>query len=210
MYQPRHFEQPDTAALHALMRERPLATLVVHTPASGLQANLLPLLLDPEAGPHGTLRGHVARANGLWRDAAGGIEALALFQGAQAYVSPAWYPGKQEHGKVVPTWNYAVVEARGVLAAVDDAAWLRRLVGELTQVHEAGRAQPWSVDDAPADYVDQMLRAIVGIELRLTALTGKWKVSQNRSDADRLGVAAGLASLQTADAAAMAALVKPG
>lgn len=216
MYQPRQFEQADTAALHTLLADHPLATLVMHSPEAGLQANLIPLMFDAGAGPHGTLRGHVARANTVWREAgADGIEALALFQGPQAYISPNWYPSKQEHHKVVPTWNYVVAEARGTLVAIDDAQWLHALVTQLTQAHEAAQPQPWQVADAPADYIAQMLRAIVGIELRLSApLTGKWKVSQNRSDADRLGVQAGLAGRAASgtakdDAAAMAALVKP-
>ncbi|MDP3082734.1 MAG: FMN-binding negative transcriptional regulator [Rubrivivax sp.] len=203
MYLPRHFEQADPAALQALMREQPLATLVT-LGADGLSADHIPLEYDPAPGPHGTLRGHVARANPLWQHAAG-QPVLAVFGGAQAYVSPSWYPGKAEHHKVVPTWNYTVVHAHGVLQVIDDAPWLRALVGRLTAHHEAAQARPWSVDDAPADFVAQTLRAIVGIELPLTRLVGKWKVSQNRSDADRSGVADAL----QASSPAMAALVRP-
>ena len=190
MYLPGHFEQPDAAALHALMREHPLAALVTITP-DGLTADHLPLELDTSAGTHGTLHGHVARANPLWRLAAGS-PVLAIFRGPQAYVSPSWYPSKAQTHKVVPTWNYAVVHAHGVLEAVDDAPWLRTLVGRLTDHQEAPRSAPWAVDDAPPDYVQQMLRAIVGIRIPLTRLVGKWKVSQNRSEADRLGVVQGL------------------
>ena len=190
MYLPKHFEQPDRDALIALMRERPLATLIVATP-DGPTADLIPLEFHPDKGAHGTLRGHVARANPLWRHA--GAHSLAVFTGPEAYVSPGWYPSKREHGKVVPTWNYTMVQARGTLRAVDDAPWLRALVGRLTDHHEATQARPWSVGDAPEDYVQQMLRAIVGIEIELTALVGKWKVSQNRADTDRAGVAAGMA-----------------
>ena len=160
------------------------------------------LEFDPHDGAHGTLRGHVARANPLWQHA--GAPALAVFTGADAYVSPGWYPGKREHGKVVPTWNYTMVQARGPLRAVEDASWLRALVGRLTDHHEATQARPWSVGDAPADYVQQMLRAIVGIEIALTSLVGKWKVSQNRSTADREGVAGGMAATHPQ----MAALVR--
>ena len=201
MYLPRHFEQHDRAALAALMRERPLATLVVAT-RSGPSADLIPLEYVADAGPHGTLRGHVARANPLWQHA--GAQALVVFTGPDAYVSPGWYAAKREHGKVVPTWNYTMVQARGVLRAVDDAAWLRALVGRLTDHHEAAQATPWQVGDAPDDFVAQMLRAIVGIEITLDTLQGKWKIGQNRSVADREGVAAGLDATQPE----MAALVR--
>ena len=187
MYLPRHFEQPDAQALRALMHDHPLATLVSQG-ADGLTADHLPLEFDPAAGPQGTLRGHVARANPLWQ-AADGQEVMAIFRGPQAYVSPSWYPSKAEHHKVVPTWNYAVVHGHGRLRAVQDAAWLRALVGRLTARHESAQALPWSVDDAPADFIAQMLKAIVGIEVEVTRMTGKWKVSQNRSAADRNGVA---------------------
>lgn len=198
MYLPKHFEQPDRDALVALMRERPLATLVLAAP-DGPTADLIPLEYTADAGEHGTLRGHVARANPLWKHA--GAQALAVFSGPDAYVSPNWYPSKREHGKVVPTWNYAMVQARGTLRAVDDAPWLRALVGRLTDRHEAAQPQPWSVNDVPEDYVQQMLRAIVGIEIELASLVGKWKVSQNRSAADREGVAQGLQAVDPASAA---------
>jgi transcriptional regulator len=201
MYLPKHFEQTDPAALHALMRDHPLAMLV-SSGADGLTADHVPLEFDAATS---TLRGHVARANPLWRHAHGQA-VLAVFRGPEAYVSPSWYPSKTEHHKVVPTWNYAVVHAHGTLQAVDDAPWLHTLVSRLTAHHEGARAQPWAVDDAPADYVQQMLRAIVGIQIPVDRLVGKWKISQNRSAADRDGVAAGLAT----DGAAMAALVRGG
>ena len=208
MYLPKHFEQPDPALLAALMHERPLATLIVATPA-GPTADLIPLEFHPDQGTQGTLRGHVARANPLWRHA--GAAALAVFHGPQAYVSPNWYPSKREHGKVVPTWNYTMVQARGVLRVVDESPWLRDLVGRLTQRHESAQPAPWAVSDAPDDYVQQMLGAIVGIEIELAALTGKWKVSQNRSAADRHGVAVRLVGATADDnAQAMAALVRDG
>ncbi len=201
MYLPRHFEQKDPAVLAAAMHEHPLATLVIVTPA-GPTADLIPLEYHPQLGPHGTLRGHVARANPLWRHA--GAAALAVFHGPQAYVSPNGYPSKREHGKVVPTWNYTMVQARGTLRAVDEAPWLRALVGRLTERHESTLPAPWAVSDAPDDYVQTMLGAIVGIEIELTSLVGKWKVSQNRDAADRAGVAAALG------AHPMAALVRGG
>ncbi len=203
MYLPKHFEQPDRDALVALMRERPLATLVIAAP-HGPTADLIPLEYVADEGEHGTLRGHVARANPLWKHA--GVQALAVFTGPEAYISPGWYASKREHGKVVPTWNYTMVQGRGTLRVHDDAPWLRALVGRLTERHEAAQAKPWSVSDAPEDYVQQMLRAIVGIEIELTSMVGKWKVSQNRSAADREGTAQGLAATHPE----MAALVPRG
>ncbi len=202
MYLPKHFEQHDPAALHGLMREHPLATLVT-LGSDGPTADHIPLEFIATEGAHGLLRGHVARANPLWQQAAG-RPVLAVFCGPQAYITPSWYPSKAATHKVVPTWNYTVVHVHGVLRAVDDAPWLRALVGGLTDHHEAPRAQPWAVSDAPDDYVQQMLRAIVGIEIPVTRLVGKWKISQNRSETDRLGVADGLGSHP------MAALVRSG
>jgi transcriptional regulator len=194
MYLPQHFAQTDPAALQALMREHPLATLV--TPGAdgadgNISADLVPLEFDPGVGEHGELRGHVARANPLWKLAAG-RPVLAVFHGPQAYVSPSLYPTKALTHKVVPTWNYTVVQAQGVLHAEDDAPWLHALVSRLTGHHEATRSQPWAVTDAPPDFVQQMLRAIVGIRIPVQQLVGKWKVSQNRNEPDRLGVAGGL------------------
>jgi len=198
MYLPKHFEQHDPAALQALMREHPLAALV-SSGADGITADHLPLEYD--AASH-TLRGHVARANPLWQHA-DGQPVLAIFRGPQTYITPSWYPGKAEHHKVVPTWNYAVVHAHGTLRAVDSPPWLHALVSRLTEHHEAPRAEPWAVADAPADFVQQTLRAIVGIEIPVARLVGKWKVSQHRSTAERENVAAALGDHP------MAALVKP-
>ncbi len=187
MYKPAHFAQDDPAALQALMHEHPLAALV-RLGSDGLDADHVPLEFDATTR---TLRGHVARANPVWREAAE-QPVLAIFRGPQAYVSPSWYPSKAEHHKVVPTWNYTVVHAHGTLRAVEDAPWVHALVSRLTDGHEAPRQAPWAVVDAPADYVQQMLRVIVGIEIAVTRLEGKWKLSQNRSEADRAGVVAGL------------------
>jgi len=208
MYLPKHFEQPNSEAIARLLVAHPLATVVWQS-ADGLTAEHLPLILDrgEHDGPYGTLRGHVARANPVWREAAGGA-VMAAFQGPQAYVTPSWYPSKAANAKVVPTWNYAVVHLHGKLRVIEDAAWLRVLVGRLTDTHEATRAHRWQVDDAPADYVAQMLGAIVGIEIEVTRLQAKWKVSQNRSASDRAGVAAGLDSLANEQALAMATLVR--
>ena len=192
MYLPSHFEEKRPAVLQQLMQAHPLGLLVTQG-ESGLQANPIPFVFDADpAGGPGVLRAHVARANPVWREARTETESLVVFQGPQAYVSPGWYPSKAEHGKVVPTWNYIMVQARGRLRVIDDADWLRAFVSRLTDHFEAPRAAPWAVSDAPADYIATMLRAIIGIEIVLTSLTGKWKASQNRSAADRAGVAQGL------------------
>lgn len=204
MYLPAHFEETRAEVLHAAIREHPLATLIRTDPAGALQADALPMLLDGEAG---MLRGHVARANPLWREAAG-KEVLAIFHGAQAYVTPSWYPTKREHGKAVPTWNYVVVHARGRLATIEDPARLRALLDDLVDRHESARPDPWRVADAPADYIDKMLAAIVGIEIEVARLEGKWKASQNQPAANRAGVVAGLRQRGSADDLALAALVK--
>lgn len=208
MYLPKHFEETRVEVLHELVRAHPLGALVTRG-AGGLQANHVPFEIDPAPAPFGTLRGHVARANPVWRDGAG--DALVIFQGPQAYVSPSWYPSKQAGGKVVPTWNYAVVHAYGILRAIDDAEWLRAFVTRLTDRHEAARAERWRVTDAPADYVDTLLGAIVGIELAVTRLEGKWKVSQNRPAQDREGVVQGLLEDGGDAARAMAGMIRgPG
>ena len=191
MYLPAYFEESRTDVLHALMRARPLATLVTLSDA-GLIANHVPVETLPEPLPHGVLRGHVARANPVWRKYRADSEALAIFQGPQAYVSPSFYPSKQETGEVVPTWDYAVVHARGTLRFVQDTAWLRALVSRLTDAHEASRHMPWKIDDAPPPYIERMLSLIVGFELSIASLTGKWKLSQNHPTANRRGVVKGL------------------
>ena len=191
MYLPAHFEESRTEVLHELVRSHPLGLMTTLDSGGALQADSIPFVLDADAdaaGGAGILRGHVARANPVWREVRTDIESLVVFQGPHGYVSPGWYPSKLEHGKAVPTWNYVTVQARGTLRAIEDPEWLRALVTRLTQRHEAGQARPWAVTDAPPDYIDAMLRAIVGIEITLTSLVGKWKVSQNRSAADRDGV----------------------
>jgi len=202
MYLPAHFREDDPARLHAAIEAAPLGTLVTLGPG-GLAASPVPMLHDPAAGPHGTLLGHLARANPQWKDIAAGAPALAIFMGPDAYVSPSWYPGKAEHGKVVPTWNYVAVHARGALTFFDDPARLLALVARLTDRHEGGRPAPWKVSDAPPDYVQAQLRAIVGFELRIETLDGKWKLSQNRPEADRTGIADGLQREGDADVAAL-------
>ena len=191
MYLPSHFAEARVEVLHDLIRAYPFGTLVVLA-SNGLDANHIPFEIDPEPAPFGTLRGHLARANPLWKDFSAQVDALAIFQGPHTYISPSWYPTKKEHGKVVPTWNYAVVHATGPLRVIDEQAWVRRFVEQLTHRHEAHRSDPWQVTDAPAHFVDTMTSAIVGIEIPISRLTGKWKVSQNRPEKDRAGVVEGL------------------
>ena len=190
MYTPDHFRVDDLPQMHALMRARPLSALVSTGPA-GLYATHLPTVLKND-GPHGTIECHLARANPHWKDLAKGHEALMIFQGPEGYITPNWYPSKALHGKVVPTWNYAVVHAYGRPEVMKDKDWLRRHVGELTAQQETSEAQPWALSDAPDSYIDVMLRGIVGFRFAITRLEGKWKMSQNREAEDRKGVVAGL------------------
>ncbi len=190
MYTPPAFREDDPQTLRRLMREARLATLVTST-AAGLVATPLPLLLDETEGEHGVLYGHVARANPQWTQAPIG-DALAIFHGPDAYVTPSWYAAKREHGKVVPTWNYAAVHAYGPVTFFDDADELLRVVSRLTDLHEGIRAEPWAVADAPDPFIRSQLKGIIGLRMPITRLEGKQKMSQNRSPADRLGVVRGL------------------
>jgi transcriptional regulator len=206
MYVPSHFRQSDNAELHALMRAQPLATLVTQS-ADGPVANHIPLLLDVEAG-RCVLSGHLPRSNPAWKDQPPDAPVLALFHGPQAYVSPTWYAAKADGGRVVPTWNYTAVHARGRLRVVDDAAWLRAHLEAITDSQESRFGHPWKVSDAPADFTERLVQALVGIEIEITGLEGKWKIGQNRSAEDRAGVAAGLRSLgEAAGADRIAALM---
>ncbi|WP_338680635.1 FMN-binding negative transcriptional regulator [Janthinobacterium sp. TB1-E2] len=209
MYSPASFREERLDVLHGLIDAHPLGALVRHD-ADGLCADHLPFEITaptPDA-PFGTLRAHVARANPLWRAAGGNGEALVIFQGPHAYITPAWYAEKQRSGKEVPTFNYAVVHAHGPLRAIDDAAWLLGLVERLTARHEADQAAPWRVSDAPASYIEKLLKAIVGIEIPLTRITGKWKLGQNRSMQDQATMARELASgTQPGAAQALGALI---
>jgi transcriptional regulator len=191
MYLPDHFRIDDLPQLHALMRARPFAALVSSAGALGLYATHLPTVLKHD-GPFGTIECHLARGNPHGKDLAAGNEALMIFQGPQGYITPNWYPSKAEHGKVVPTWNYAAVHAYGRPEVVEDKGWLRRHVGELTAQQEAGETKPWLVSDAPETFVEAMLRGIVGFRFAITRLEGKWKMSQNRDVKDRAGVVQGL------------------
>lgn len=191
MYLPAHFEETRAEALHGLIAAHPLGALVTHGP-TGLDANHLPFEFDPATGAHGTLRAHVARANPLWREIREQKDVLVIFQGATGYISPNWYPSKHEAHRQVPTYNYLVVHAHGRIAVHDDERFLRGLVARLTRKMEAAEPVPWKIGDAPKEYIDQMLGAIVGLEIEVTRLVGKAKLSQNKTDADRRGAAEGL------------------
>lgn len=206
MYTPAHFNETRTELLHQLVREHPLGLLVT-LGEQGLDANPVPFLLEVDASGQAVLRAHVARANPVWREARTDVDTLVVFQGPQAYISPNWYATKAENGKAVPTWNYITVQARGRLVVRDDSAWLRELVTRLTQRHEAAQPLPWAVSDAPPDYIDAMLRAIVGIEIPLASLQGKWKMSQNHPAINRDGVQQGLRAQGTDQAQAVASAV---
>jgi transcriptional regulator len=207
MYTPSAFALTDLHELQQQILDTRLAMLVTHG-EQGLQASHLPLLLNTDEGPNGTLYGHFAKANPQWKELQNGAEALVIFAGADAYVSPGFYPGKSEHGKVVPTWNYVAVHAYGTAEVFTDADRLLTLVSALTDRHEAGRAQPWKVADAPADYIDGMLKAIVGFALPIQRLEGKRKLSQNRNAADIAGVREGLSASPDAHDQALAHLMR--
>ena len=207
MYEPPLHRVDDLAKQHALIRERPLGLLISHGP-QGLAANAIPFLIDPAGSRLGTLRAHVARANPQWRDLRQNPEALVVFQGPEHYVSPSWYATKRETHKVVPTWNYVMVQARGKAHVHEDDEWLSRQIAALTASQEASRDRPWAVSDAPPDFIALQRRAIVGIEIEIADIRGKWKASQNRSAADHAGVVAGLETVGDDAAMAMAAIVR--
>ena len=207
MYEPSHFKVEDRAALHAVMRAHPLATLVT-SGEGGLLANLVPFVLHEQEGGHGVLRAHLARPNAQWKAIAAGAEALVIFSGIERYVTPAWYASKQEHGKVVPTWNYVTVQARGPARVIEDAAWLRPHLESLTAQQERPRPEPWAMSDAPETYIAAHMRGIVGIEIEIASLLGKFKVSQNRPEADKHSVLNGLNADPESESQAMAQLVK--
>ncbi|WP_223434117.1 MULTISPECIES: FMN-binding negative transcriptional regulator [unclassified Pseudomonas] len=207
MYNPSGFAIKDLHELQQQILDTRLAVVITHD-EQGLQASHLPLLFSPDQGPNGTLYGHFARANPHWKALQNGAEALVIFAGADAYISPGFYPSKAEHGKVVPTWNYVAVHAYGTAEVFTDADRLLNLVSTLTDRHEAGRDQPWKVADAPADYIDGMLKAIVGFALPIQRLEGKRKLSQNRSTADIAGVREGLAASPNVHDQALAHLMR--
>jgi transcriptional regulator len=206
LYEPPLHRNENLAELHALIKERVFG-LLISNGAEGLVASSVPFVLDPAASRLGTLKVHVARANSQWRDLQAPADALVVFQGRDHYISPSWYETKRETGKVVPTWNYTMVQAKGRAQVMDDA-WLARQIEELTQALESRREQPWAVGDAPADFIAMQRRAIVGIEIEITDIRGKWKTSQNRNAADRAGVVEGLDALGDEESRAMAEIVR--
>jgi transcriptional regulator len=208
MYLPAHFREERREVQFELIRSHPLGLLITAGPG-GLMANSVPFVAYPGEGA-GVLRAHVARANPQWRELSATAECLVVFQGPQAYISPTLYPTKAETHRVVPTWNYATVHVWGRAQAMEDAHWLRRQIDDLTQSREGGRPNPWKVADAPADFIATQLKAIVGIEIAITRIEAKWKMSQNRNEADRRGVSEGLRSEGGAEQAAVARLVADG
>lgn len=190
MYLPDVFREDDLQTLHAMIRAHPLATLIT-AGEGGLLANLVPFTLV-EGGDNGILRAHIAKANDQVSALSSGAETLVVFQGPEAYITPSWYVSKQEHGRVVPTWNYAVVQVSGTPRVIDDPDWLRAQITNLTTLQEEKRSNPWHVSDAPEPFIASQMKAIIGIEIPISTIVGKWKVSQNRSDADRHGVEQGL------------------
>ena len=207
MYEPPLHRKDDLQAQHALIRAQPFGLLISAGP-DGLEANAVPFLIDPSASRLGTLRAHMARANGQWRALGAASEVLVVFQGPDRYISPSWYATKRETGKVVPTWNYVMVQARGRPRVIEDAGWLRTQIEDLTRSQEGARPAPWAVGDAPEDFIAMQIKAIVGVEIEIAEISGKWKVSQNRPAADREGVVAGLAAEGDAGALDMAEIVR--
>jgi transcriptional regulator len=207
MYEPSHFKVEDRGQLHAVIRQHPLATLVT-VGEDGLVANLVPFVLHADEGDNGVLRAHLARPNPQWKAIAAGAETLVVFTGVERYVTPAWYATKRETGKVVPTWNYVTVQVRGQARVVEDPVWLRSQLESLTLQQEAPRAEPWAVTDAPEPFIAAQARGIVGVEIEIVSIIGKFKLSQNRREDDRLGVLNGLSSDPETESQAMAALVK--
>lgn len=209
MYIPSAFNEDDLASLHRQIEGTRLAVLVTFG-SRGLQANHVPLLFNPDQGPNGTLHGHLSKANPQWREMEAGAEALVIFPGPDAYVSPSFYPSKAEHGQAVPTWNYLAIHAYGIPEVFHDTDRLRELVSTLTAKHEAGRPQPWTLEDAPAEYIAKMLNAIVGFTIPISRLEGKRKLTQNRSAADIAGVQAGLAASSELNDNEIAQLMRQG
>lgn len=207
MYIPKHHEETDICILQSLIRTHPLGAWATQGDGE-LIVNHIPFLIDTSRGELGTLVGHVARANNVWQFFSRTVPSVVIFQGAESYITPSWYPSKHIHGKAVPTWNYVVVHAHGLPVVIEDKAWLLKHLNELTDTHEANQALPWKVSDAPAEFTGRMVERIVGIEIPITRLVGKWKVSQNRSDSDKLGVVAGLLEKDDPQSRNMAILVK--
>nr|WP_314863581.1 FMN-binding negative transcriptional regulator [uncultured Undibacterium sp.] len=212
MYLPTYHEEKDLDVLHTLIQTHPLGTWVSMT-NSGLDANHIPFILDKSRGEFGVLRAHVARANPIWKMLSSDVPSIVTFQGPQSYITPNWYPTKQIAGKVVPTWNYTVVHAHGIATAIEDREWILQMVSDLTDHNEASTAlgskvsAPWKVSDAPEEFIQRLLGAIVGIEIPITAIKGRWKLSQDEAMEDRIGTAKGLREVDTTNSIALSDLV---
>ncbi len=206
MYTPKYHALTNVAAMRAHIAEYPLGAWVCMA-QSQLMANHIPFVLDVQHGAHGRLLGHVSRANPVWRQLADGAPSVVMFMGPHAYITPSWYPGKNQHGKVVPTWNYVTVHAHGMARAIEDTEWILDVINRLTDAQESRRDTPWRVSDAPAAYIDQMLKAVVGIEIKIERLEGRLKVSQDEDKQDRLGAVEGLRRTSHAPAQILSGLV---
>ena len=206
MYTPKYHALTNVAAMRAHIAEYPLGAWVCMA-KSQLMANHIPFVLDVQHGAHGRLLGHVSRANPVWRQLADGAPSVVMFMGPHAYITPSWYPGKHQHGKVVPTWNYVTVHAHGMARAIEDTEWILDVINRLTDAQESRRDTPWRVSDAPAAYIDQMLKAVVGIEIKIERLEGRLKVSQDEDKQDRLGAVEGLRRTSHAPAQILSGLV---
>lgn len=206
MYTPKYHALTNVAAMRAHIAEYPLGAWVCMA-QSQLMANHIPFVLDVQHGAHGRLLGHVSRANPVWRQLADGAPSVVMFMGPHAYITPSWYPGKHQHGKVIPTWNYVTVHAHGMARAIEDTEWILDVINRLTDAQESRRDTPWRVSDAPAAYIDQMLKAVVGIEIKIERLEGRLKVSQDEDKQDRLGAVEGLRRTSHAPAQILSGLV---
>ena len=206
MYTPKYHALTDIATMHSHIAEHPLGAWVC-TAKNQLVANHIPFVLDAQHGSNGRLLGHVSRANPVWRELYGGAPSVVMFMGPHAYITPSWYPGKHQHGKVVPTWNYVTVHAHGVARAMEDPDWILDVINRLTDAQEVRRKEPWKVSDAPSEYIEKMLRAVVAIEIVIERLEGRLKVSQDEDDQDRLGTVEGLRQSSTAPSQVLANLV---
>ncbi len=207
MYLPKINEETRLDVLHDLIRAHPLGTWV-SAEETELNVNHIPFVLDGSRGEFGTLLGHVARANPIWKASPSARASVIVFRGPQAYITPSWYPSKHQHGKAVPTWNYAVVTAQGYPQFIDDREWLYEHLAQLTDTHEASQALPWKIGDAPEEFTDKLVAAVVGVEIPVRRIEGKWKTNQNRPEPDKLGVVAGLLGKGDDESVAMASLVR--
>jgi len=203
VYNPKFNEENDKSILHGLIKSKPLG--MWSTLSGGkIVINHIPFVLHEDRGEWGTLVGHVARSNSIWKEFSKESDSVVVFQGEQAYITPSWYPSKHKHGKAVPTWNYVVVHAHGIPKKIEDGEWIFKHLKEMTTIHESEQSLPWKLSDAPAEYIDKLAKAIVGIEIPINKIIGKWKIGQNKSESDQMGVVAGLKSTKEVNAQVLA------